>query len=296
MIRFCCFGSLNIDYVYHLPHFVRPGETLGCTKLDKNAGGKGLNQSCALAHAGVLVYHAGNIGSEGQFLKDTLHCHGVHTDHIRTVDYPNGHAIIQVEQSGENCILLFGGANQMADEAQMEAVLSHFNAGDVLVLQNEINDIGTLIKKAHAKGMKIAFNPSPMDENIQKLPLEKVSFLFVNETEGAEISACAQDEPEKILKKLGEMFPNTEVILTLGSKGAMVCANQQCYFEPARKVNAVDTTAAGDTFTGYYLAARSEKMEIQASLQLSNAASAITVSRKGAADSIPMRNEVVLAD
>ena len=292
MKKFCCFGSLNIDYVYHLPHFVRPGETLGCTRRDQNAGGKGLNQSCALAHAGGMVFHAGNIGTDGHFLKETLIRHGVHTDHLRTVDTPTGHAVIQVDASGENCILLFGGANQCADAAQMQGVLSCFDTGDVLVLQNEINDIGTLMQLAKQRGMQIAFNPSPMDDGIFNLPLDTVDYLFVNETEGAALSGCDKEDAEGMLAKLAALYPQTEIILTLGSKGAMVEKNGASCFGAAVKSKVVDTTAAGDTFTGYYLVARSEGMAPGDALRLANAAASITVSRKGAADSIPMRSEV----
>lgn len=292
MKKFCCFGSLNIDYVYHLPHFVRPGETLGCTRRDQNAGGKGLNQSCALSHAGGMVFHAGNIGTDGYFLQETLTRHGVHTDYLRVIDIPTGHAVIQVDASGENCILLFGGANQCADEAQMNEVLSHFDAGDVLVLQNEINGIGTLMQLAGQRGMQIAFNPSPMDDSIFSLPLGTVGYLFVNETEGAALSGCDKEDAEGILTKLMALYPQTEVILTLGSKGAMVGKDGASCFGAAVKSEVVDTTAAGDTFTGYYLVARSEGMTPEDALRLSNAAASITVSRKGAADSIPMRSEI----
>lgn len=230
MKKFCCFGSLNLDYVYHLPHFVRSGETLGCTKRDVNAGGKGLNQSCALSHAGAKVYHAGNIGAEGEFLKQTLARHGVHTEYIRTVNKPTGHAVIQVDENGENCIILFGGANQCADEEQMREVLAQFCAGDVLVLQNEINDVGKLMELAKERGMKIAFNPSPIDENIFSLPLALADYLFVNETEGAALSGCKMNDVQEMLSVLGKKYPKTEVVLTLGSKGAAAMVDGMAVF------------------------------------------------------------------
>ncbi len=292
MIKFCCFGSLNLDYVYHMPHFVRPGETLSSDRRDVNAGGKGLNQSIALSHAGANVYHAGNIGAEGDFLLQTLNRHGVHTDFVRSVDTPTGHAVIQVDQNGENCIILFGGANQMADAAQMHAVLSAFDAGDILVLQNEINDIDKLIALAKEKGMKVALNPSPIAENIFALDLSAVDYLFVNETEGAALSGEDGEDPNAMLFAMKEKYPNTEVILTLGSKGACAVVEGFRYFSSASLSKVVDTTAAGDTFTGYYLTARSEGMPVEAALRLANKASGITVSRKGAADSIPYRSEV----
>ncbi len=292
MKKFCCFGSLNLDYVYHMPHFVRPGETLSSDKRDQNAGGKGLNQSCALAHAGAKVYHAGNIGPEGEFLKQTLTRHGVHTEFVRTVNLPTGHAIIQVDQNGENCIILFGGANQTADAKQMRDVLSMFEAGDTLVLQNEINGIDKLIVLAKQKGMKVALNPSPITENIFSLDLTQVDYLFINETEGAALSGIDKEDAVGMLAVLGEKYPHTEVVLTLGSKGACAAVGGWKYFSSASASKVVDTTAAGDTFTGYYLTARSEDQPVEAALKLANKAAGITVSRKGAADSIPYRKEV----
>lgn len=292
MKKFCCFGSLNLDYVYHLPHFVMPGETLGCTARDCNAGGKGLNQSCALAHAGADVYHAGNIGADGVFLLQTLDRHGVKTDFVRTVDTPTGHAIIQVDANGENCIILFGGANQTADAAQMDEVLSHFGKGDMLVLQNEINDISLLIQKAHDIGMQVVLNPSPFDDKILSLPLNLVDIFFVNEVEGAALTGMTPDEPEKMLAALSEKFPQAEIILTLGSKGACAVKDGVSCYQLAFAVKAVDTTAAGDTFTGYYLTMRAGGESMKRALLVAAKASSVAVTRKGAADSIPTMAEM----
>ena len=292
MKKICCFGSANIDYVYHMPHFVKPGETLDCMQRDQNAGGKGANQSCAFAHAGAHVYFAGNIGADGLFLKENLNRHKVDTSLLRTVDVPTGHAIIQVEQSGENCIILFGGANRMADEAQMDAVLSAFDAGDILVLQNEINGIDLLMAKAKAKGMSVALNPSPIAENILSLPLQTVDYLFVNETEGEALSGVSREEADELMDALMKLYPNTEIILTLGAKGAMCGSKEGVFTSAAVKSTVVDTTAAGDTFTGYYLTLRAEGASIQQAMDTANLAASVTVSRKGASDSIPWRGEL----
>lgn len=292
MKKICCFGSANIDFVYHMPHFVKPGETLGCEKRDQNAGGKGANQSCALSHAGAKVYFAGNIGADGAFLRENLNRHGVDTSLLRTVDTPTGHAIIQVEESGENCIILYGGANQCVDEAQIEAVLSFFAPGDLLVLQNEVNGIDLLIRSAKEKGMQVALNPSPIAENILSLPLETVDYLFVNETEGEAISGVSKEDPKGILAALCEKYPATEVILTLGSKGAVCGCGGAVYASAAVSSVVVDTTAAGDTFTGYYLTLRAEGESVRTAMDCANLAASVTVSRKGASDSIPWRREL----
>ncbi len=290
--RFCCFGSLNLDYVYAMPHFVRPGETLDCLRREVGAGGKGLNQSCALAHAGASVFHAGCVGKDGALLLETLKRHGADVSHVLTVDEPTGHAVIQVDQSGENCIILCGGANRAITEVQMDSALSSFSSGDILVLQNEINGVARLMEKGKERDLRIAFNPSPFDGSILSLPLSTVDYLFVNEIEGAALTGFSPQQEDQIIARLSESFPSSEVILTLGGKGAVCACGGKVYRQAAVKTQTVDTTAAGDTFTGFYLTARAEGLDIPGALRLAAAAASITVSRKGAADAIPYRAEV----
>ena len=182
------FGSLNIDYVYQMAHFIRPGETAPCKTLTAGCGGKGLNQSIALAKAGTEVYHAGLYGAEAQFLLDKMQTAGVDTSLLRLGEGANGHAIIQVDENGQNCIILYGGTNRQITEAYVDEVLAHFEAGDVLVLQNEINCMPYIMQKAHEKGLRIAFNAAPYGAEVLSYPLETVTWLIVNEVEGAGIS------------------------------------------------------------------------------------------------------------
>lgn len=279
------FGSLNLDLVYQMDHIVQCGETFAADQLDKFPGGKGLNQSVALAKAGAEVYHAGNIGPDGELLTLTLRQAGVHTDHVRVLDMPSGHAVIQVDRKGENCIILFGGANRAADAEQVEQVLSHFGPGDYLVLQNEINMLEQIIETANAKGMYIVLNPSPMDEKIATLPLEKISIFMLNEIEGGAITG--KTEPEEILDALHALFPHARVVLTLGSKGSVYMEGNQRIYQGIYHVNAVDTTAAGDTFTGFFISTLLRGGSPAQALDTAAKASAIAVSRKGAAPSIP---------
>ena len=132
------YGSLNIDETYAVPHFVQAGETLAPTAFARNTGGKGLNQSVALRRAGAEVYHAGCIGADGEFLTDFLTAAGVDCRFVRRVDTPTGRAIIQVVPAGQNCILLYGGANQAQREADVQETLSHFGEGDILLEMREI--------------------------------------------------------------------------------------------------------------------------------------------------------------
>lgn len=284
-MRVLNFGSLNIDYVYQVDHFVQPGETLSSDSLQVNCGGKGLNQSVALAKAGVETWHAGLIGSEGVFLKEKLNASGVNTTFVRTVDGSTGHAIIQVDRNGQNSILLHDGANGRVKEMFVDEVLSSFRAGDVVLLQNEITCVGYIMEQAAARGMWVALNAAPANEKISGLPLEKLTWLLVNEVEGAFLAGT--EEPKEIVRVLTDRYPDTTLVLTLGVQGAIAAQGNMQFWVPARTVQAVDTTAAGDTFTGYFLRSVLSGETLQEALRLATAASALAVTRAGASDAIP---------
>lgn len=287
------FGSMNLDLVYQMPHFVRAGETLSSTAFHRNVGGKGLNQSVALAKAGAEVYHAGLIGEDGAMLRDFLAENGVDTHLVRTIDQPSGHAVIQVEPKGNNCIFLYGGANQCVDDAFIASALQDFGVGDFLVLQNEINAIDRIIDAAYAKNMQIVLNPSPIADNLKALPLEKIGWFILNEVEGAELSG--EIEADKIIERLLALYPHAKIVLTLGGDGSIYADAQKRIRQCAYRVNAVDTTAAGDTFTGFFFAAVASGVAVEAALKRASKASAISVTRAGAAVSIPTLDEVLRA-
>ena len=284
------FGSLNIDYIYRVKHITAPGETLAAASREVFCGGKGLNQSIALAKAGAEVYHAGCIGAEGSMLFDALQAAGADCSHVKTLDCTSGHAVIQVEDSGQNSILLFGGANQMMTSVFVDEVLADFSAGDILLLQNEINLLGEIVDKAYHRGMKIVLNPSPYNDFLSSVNMDKIAIFLLNEVEGEQMSG--ETEPDAILESLLQMYPAAEVILTLGEAGAVYGCGQRVCRQGAFSVKTVDTTGAGDTFTGYFLASLMEGQDIPACLELAAKASAIAVTREGAAPSIPSRAEV----
>jgi len=173
------FGSLNIDYVYQMDHFVREGETISSDSLEIFCGGKGLNQSLALSKSGVKVWHAGAVGElDGEILTQQLEQFGIDTKNIKRVKNKTGHAIIQKNQAGQNGILLYGGANQEITKNQVDQVLNEFRKGDFLILQNEINEVGYIMEQAYGKGMRIVLNPSPMNRKIWSYPLHYVEFLY----------------------------------------------------------------------------------------------------------------------
>ena len=284
-------GSMNLDHVYTVDHIVEPGETQSSTQLQLFLGGKGMNQSVALAKAGVEVYQGGMIGEDGGVFLDACQEYGIHADYIRTVDARTGHAIIQIDKNAQNCILLYGGANQALTEAYVDEVISQFDSGDILLLQNEVNLLPYIVDRGYAQGMKIVLNPSPFDDKLKAVDMTKISLFLLNEIEGYQLTGCR--EPDAIIDSIRERFPHAAVVLTLGSDGA-VYADQSCkHFQPIFPVKAVDTTAAGDTFTGYFIAGLAQGMEIPDILRMSAKASSIAVSRAGAVPSIPYRDEVI---
>lgn len=284
------FGSLNIDHTYHVPHMLRVGETLSSVSYTRNVGGKGFNQAVALSRAGADVSFAGAIGADGVFLTDYLRACGVDISCVQQIDEPTGHAIITVDAQGNNSILLFGGANQKITDTMIAKTLEKARPGDWILLQNEINEGDRIIRAAHEKGMQIILNPSPVSGQMLDWPLELVSWFILNEVEGEDITG--RPEPQEILDELLRRYPACRVVLTLGEKGSMYADASSRYTQAICPCTAVDTTAAGDTFTGYFLQAAAQGRPIPYALRMAAQASAIAVSRPGAAASIPTAEEV----
>lgn len=284
-------GSLNIDYVYQVDHMVAPGETLMAFKRDVYCGGKGLNQSIAMSRAGLQVNHAGCIGAEGMMLTDLLKENDVNVDAVEVLMESTGHAIIQVDASGQNCILLYGGANRLLTKEYIDEVLKDYGKDDILLLQNEVNNLDYIIDSAYEKGLQIVLNPSPYDSALDACDMTKISLFLLNEVEGKQMTGY--EEPDDILTKLSKIYPNAKVVLTLGENGSVYQYGGERYAQKAYSVDAVDTTAAGDTFTGYFIAGMVEGKSPKECLDLAAKASSIAVTRQGAAPSIPYRKEVI---
>ncbi|MBQ7669965.1 MAG: ribokinase [Clostridia bacterium] len=283
-------GSLNVDYVYSVDHFVEAGETVSSNKMEIFPGGKGLNQSVALARAGADAVHGALVGDGGEFLAGTLKDSGVDVSKLKRAAGSPGHAIIQLNKNGENCIMIYPGTNRALDAGYVEGFLSDAESGDILLVQNETNCIDVAFRTAKEKGMKIAFNPSPCDEKILKLPLDLVDIWFCNETEGKIL--FGSDEPDKICELFRKGRPDSTLILTLGESGSVYCGPDATFRQPVYKAKAVDTTAAGDTFTGYFLASLCRGASPREAMDIASRASAITVSRMGASSSIPYIDEI----
>ncbi|PHV69537.1 ribokinase [Sporanaerobium hydrogeniformans] len=284
------FGSLNIDYVYKVDHMIREGETLSSSGMEVFLGGKGFNQSVALVKAGVPVYHAGMIGEEGKIFLDACEEYGISSKFIKTIEGKNGHTIIQVDKNGQNCIMLYGGSNRSLTKDFIDEVLSYFGEEDYILLQNEVNHLDYIIEKAYERGIKIVLNPSPLDSYLETCDLNKITYFMMNEIEGEQITG--EKEANKILDKMMQMYPESKVILTLGSAGSLYQDKENFFEQGIFKTKVVDTTAAGDTFTGYFVSAIISGKSIPDALKMSAMAASITVSREGASPSIPTLDEV----
>ncbi len=281
------FGSINIDYVYQVPHFVAPGETLASHELNSGLGGKGANQSVAIARAGGQIMHLGCIGEADRWAITRLEELGVDTSLVKSIQGPSGHAIIQVNQHGENAIILHGGANQSFSSSDIETAIARSKA-DYLLLQNETNALEQALDLAKHHGLKAVLNPAPMSDAIKALPLKQLDILIVNEIEAQALSG--QTTLEDQLGSLREMAPNTTIVITLGGKGAVLLDGEERIEQAAERVDVVDTTGAGDTFVGFFLAGVSKGLNNAAAMQRACQAAAVTTTHAGAIDAIAQVN------
>ncbi len=277
-------GSVNIDHVYRVPHLPEPGETLASTSFSSGLGGKGANQSIAVARAGGQVFHIGAIGVDGGWLADQMADAGVDTRYLSVIDVPTGHAIINVDDAAENVIVLFTGANRALTDTMVNEALSDAGAGDWLLLQNETNLGVYAAKAAKAKGMRVAYAAAPFDAEAAAAMLPVTDLLAVNDIEAAQLSEA--------LGVSAADLPVAQVLITRGAEGASLRSGDEEISVDAFKVDPVDTTGAGDTFLGYFLAALDLGRSAKDALTFASGASALQVTKMGAAVAIPMADEV----
>lgn len=279
------FGSLNIDIFFRVENIVKPGETISAKSIEKRPGGKGLNQSVALSKSFENVYHAGSVGDDGIFLIDYLKSENINTKYIKKSDKLTGNAIIQVDDKGENSIVLYKGANFDNDKKFIDEVLDNFDKDDILVLQNEISSMKYLIDKAYEKGMKIVLNPSPITEDVKEFDFNKIDLLLVNEIEAKDIAN--KDNIDESINYFMATYPNINLIVTLGSKGSIFVNKNEKIKQEGIKVQSVDSTGAGDTFTGFFVSYFYQGKNVRDCLKFASLASALSVTKSGASISIP---------
>ena len=291
-------GSLNMDLVVRTPRAPRAGETLAGTDFHLIPGGKGANQAVAAARAGAAVRMFGCVGADafGPLVLDSLRTAGVDVSGVtRLVDAATGTATIIVENGGENRIIVVPGANGKVTPEFIQAHWSAIEPSELILLQHEIPlaTVHAVIDQAQLAGSRILLNPAPFYP-IPPHILRKVDTLIVNEVEAEAITGLTVTDPQSArsaaisLTALG--VPT--VIITLGAQGAVLYNGHHDLYQPAFQVEVVDTTAAGDTFTGSYAASILAGCQPPEALIFASAASALAVTRLGAQTSIPDKAEV----
>ncbi len=286
------FGSINIDHVYRVVHFVKSGRTIHCQSYKTFAGGKGSNQSIALTRAGAQVYHAGLLCVHDEWVKELLDSSGVDTSLIELVDSESGHAIIQVDKKGHNSKVIYGGANHEMTVEQIDKAISMFSKDDYLLVQNEVNLVDEVIKRGKDAGMQVVFNPAPINSDVFDYPLRLVDILILNKQEAEELTG--ERRPGKILRVLAKQCPNTAVVLNLGEEGAIYNNSVVRVQADTEHGEVVDKTGASDTFIGYFLANFMKGEDINSCLQHACKAASICMSHEGATGSIPRQEEAVV--
>lgn len=283
-------GSACIDNVYRVREIATSGETVSSMSHETFPGGKGLNQSLAAAKAGAVVHHVGCVGPDGQPLRQVLAAAGVDVCGLRTLpDVPSGHAVIQVNDRGENAIVISGGANRRLSREDHDVVRSLLEPGDWLLLQNEINDLPAALVLAGGTGASVALNLAPVDGREAGYDLAGVDLLIVNEIESRALvpASVAMENDEAVARWLADAHSGMDVILTAGSEGLTYAGAEGVTRLAAHQVQAVDETAAGDAFIGYLLAGLLEGRPMAEALECGSAAGALAVTVPGAASSIP---------
>lgn len=278
-------GSINIDLIYRVPHFPAAGETLTTRSFMRALGGKGANQSIALAAAGANVLHIGAANPDDGWLFDEMQSSGVDMTHVQKTDTPTGHAIVSVNDEGENQILLHPGANRAIDMTTANTVLDQGVAGDWVLLQNETNGAVEFVAAAKLRGLHIAYSAAPFEEAVALALLPHCDLLIVNEGEAA-----------ALVKATGTPAENlglSHLVITKGAKGADYIGVNGAHHQPAFNVDAIDTTGAGDCFYGYFLAGLVANADISTILREASAAAALQVTKSGAATAIPLRQDVL---
>lgn len=277
-------GSINADLFYSLPHLPLPGETLASQTFSRGLGGKGANMSVAVARAGARCAHIGAVGADGEWMVERLTEYGVDTRPIRRSSEASGHALILVEQSGENSIVLYPGANRALSETDIAQTLSQATAQDTFLTQNETNLQREGAERAASLGMRVVYAAAPFDAEAVQAVLPLLNMLVLNEVEAQQLEQATGLSPDRL--------PVADVVVTLGAKGCRWFHDGAPQDFAAPKVTPVDTTGAGDTFTGYLLAGLDRGMPMAQAIGLAQKAGALMVTRHGTADVIPDLKDV----
>ena len=280
-------GSINIDNAYRVPHLPSAGETIRAKSHQKGLGGKGANISVAIARGAASVTHIGAVGADGAWAVERLMEYGVDTRHItKLANEATGHANIAVADDGENQIIIYPGTNRMITDDMVGGALAVASPGDILVMQNETNGQLRAAKIAKKMGLNVVYAAAPFEAEAVTSVLPYTDLLVLNAVEANQLKAV-----------LGRSLKDLDVhniVVTQGGDGSCwidALAKLETHI-PAISVASVDTTGAGDTFTGFLVAGLDRGLPMMQSLNLATQAAALMVARFGTADVIPDLKEI----
>lgn len=300
LARVVVVGSLNMDLVVRAQQLPQPGQTLAASHFATASGGKGANQAVAAARSGAQVSMIGCVGDDANgralrqaLLDDGIDCDGVTTD----AQAPTGVALITVDSSGQNTIMIVAGANGCLSAEQVDAMEAALQAASVVVCQLEVPEavVGHTLARARALGKIVILNPAPATGPLPAQWLPWIDYLVPNESEAQLLSGVpvtgrqGAEAAAKVLLQRGA----GKVLLTLGAAGALLAGSEGIQDFPAFKVQAVDATAAGDTFTGAFAASLAQGCAEVEAIRFAQQAAALSVTQEGAQPSIPHRQHVL---
>ncbi len=297
MQKIIVIGSSNVDLTARVRTLPRPGETIGGARLHQANGGKGANQAVSAARLGADVTFLTCLGNDanGEMLSAQFAAEGIDTSKIKFSATPTGTALIFVDDNAENCIAVAPGSNNDLLPADVEGIRDSISGAAYMLLQLEIPipTVEKAILLADEAGVRTILNPAPMAPLSDGI-LKHVWLLTPNQTEAHSLTGIAVNDEEDARKAADALLAKGvgNVIITMGSKGSLVCTPGETTFVPARKVKAVDTTGAGDVYNGALVAALAEGKSLVSAARIATAASSVAVTRMGAQTSAPHRNEL----
>ena len=280
-------GSINNDHFFEVSHLPAPGETVASKAYFSGLGGKGANLSIAALRAGARVCHIGAVGPDGHGALAQLKSLGLSVDNISMLDVATGHAVVMIDPAGENAIVIHPGANRNIAERAVTAALVSAKPGDWIVVQNETNQQGFALKQGRKQDLKTAYIAAPFDAKSTAEVLPFVDLLILNSIEMSQLRKSMPRGPEQ--------SGVTMIVVTEGAAGGVVLRAENGWAEErfeSPDVTALDTTGAGDTFAGYFLAALDGGVDAGFAIERAAAAAALMVTKKGTAEAIPSLTEV----
>jgi len=295
-------GSTNMDMVVKTNHIPVPGETVLAGSFFMNPGGKGANQAVAVARLGGSISFISKVGNDifGKQSSQLFDEEGINTFYILSdEELPSGVALITVDQSGENSIVVASGANANLFPADLKEALNEIASADIVLMQLEIpmETVHFVAKYAASKNVRVILDPAPANELSSEL-LNHIDIITPNQTEAEILSGIKVTNIDSAKKAAKAIYAKgvKNVLVTMGTLGVVVCENGKTQLIPSQKVEALDTTAAGDVFNGALAVALSEEKTLIEAVKFACVAAAISVTRMGAQSSIPYRNEIIVGN